>query len=87
LVIVDVLMPGIDPDVCKQVKQTSAWKRAKVIALVVHDKPTSLAKAKMLSSDCCLPQDFTAEQLRSAIFALLFGEGSPAHDSSSDSDG
>ena len=86
LIIVDVLMPGIDPDVCKQVKQTSAWNRAKVIALVVHEQPTSLAKTRMLGPDCCLPHTFTAEQLRSAIFGLLFEKGSPAYDSSSDSD-
>ncbi|NIA07315.1 MAG: helix-turn-helix domain-containing protein [Actinobacteria bacterium] len=86
LVIVDMLMPGIDPDVCQQVRQTSAWNRARVIALVVHEQPLSLTKAQILDPDCCLPQAFTAEQLRSAIFGLLFGKDSSADDSSSDRD-
>ncbi len=86
LVIVNVLMQGIAPDVCKRVKQTSAWKQAKVIALVVPEQPASLAKAQMLAPDCCLPHAFTTEQLRSAIFALLFAEGSPAYGSPSGDD-
>ena len=82
LVVLDVLMPGIDLDVCKQVKHTSAWRRAKVIALVVPEQPASLAKAQMVAADCSLPKAFTAEQMRSAIFGLLFGKGSPSQDGS-----
>ena len=78
LVILDVLMPGIDPEVCQQVKQTSAWKRAKVLALVVAEQSTSLAKAQMIGADCTVGKPFTDEQLRSAIFGLLFGKGTPA---------
>ena len=77
LVILDVLMPGIDPDVCKQIKQTSAWKRAKVIAFADHSQPAGLAKVQIIGPDCCLDADFTAEELRSAVFGLLFGKGPP----------
>ena len=76
MIILDVLMPGIDPDVCKQVKKSSAWKRAKVIALVDRKRPTTLAKAKMLKADCHLPGTFTGKQLRSAVLGLILPDAS-----------
>lgn len=78
LIILDILMPGIDPDVCRQVKKTLAWKRARVIALVDHKRPASLAKAKMLTADRLLSGDFTDRQLRSAIFGLILPDVSPS---------
>ena len=80
LIILDILMPGIDPDVCKQVKKTSAWKRAWVIALVDRKKPATLAKAKMLNADRRLSKNCTDLQLRSAVFGLLLPRVSPSRD-------
>ena len=77
LVILDVLMPGIDPGVCQQITQTSVWKHAKILTIIAADKPDSLAKAKSIGSDRCLAKDFTADELRSAVFDLLFGKTPP----------
>ena len=78
LVILSLLMPGIDPATCQQIQQTPAWSHAKVLAITATDKPASLAKAKSIGADCYLTKTFTAEELRSAVFNLLFGKIPPS---------
>ena len=78
LVILDVLMPGIDPRACRQIQQTPSWRHAKVLAFVAPHKPASLAKARTIGADACLTKDFTAGELRSAVVALLFGKSAPS---------
>ena len=76
LVILWLPMPGIDLRICGQIRESSAWKRGKLLAITTPGEPAETAEAQHMGADRCLSNDFTADEFRSVVLELLF-EGAP----------
>jgi len=72
LVILRLPMAGMDPQVCEQICQTSAWARCKLLVILTSGEPAELAEAQQIGADRCLGKDFTANEFHSAVLELLF---------------
>jgi CheY-like chemotaxis protein len=71
LVILRLPMAGMDPQVCKQICQTPAWGRCKLLVILASGERSELDKAQHIGAECCLGKDFTAEEFRKAALELL----------------
>ncbi len=80
LVILRLPMAGMDPQVCEQICQTSAWARCKLLVILTTGEPAETAEAKQIGADRCLGKDFTANEFRSAVLELLFEGALPPED-------
>ena len=80
LVILRLPMAGMDPKVCEQICQTSAWARCKLLVILTSGEPAELAEAQQIGADRCLGKDFADDEFRSAVLELLFeGALPPEH--------
>ena len=80
LVILRLPMAGMDPQVCQQICQTSAWTRCKLLVILATGAPAEMAKAKQIGADRCLGKDFTDDEFRKAALELLPVEALPQAD-------
>ena len=80
LVILRLPMAGMDPQVCKQICQTSAWARCKLLVILASGERSELDKAQQIGAECCLGKDFTADEFRKAALELLPVEALPQAD-------
>ncbi|MEE9464925.1 MAG: helix-turn-helix domain-containing protein [Candidatus Neomarinimicrobiota bacterium] len=72
LVILRLPMAGMDPRVCEQICQTSAWAHCRFLVILTSDEPTEMAKAQQIGADHCLADTFTDDEFRSTVLELLF---------------
>ncbi len=80
LVILRLPMAGIDPQVCKQICQTSARTRCKLLVILANGERSELDKAQQIGAECCLGKDSTADEFRKAALELLPVEALPQAD-------
>ncbi len=80
LVILRLPMTGMDPQVCEQICQTSAWARCKLLVILASGERSELDKAQQIGAECCLGKDFTADEFRKAALELLPVEALPQAD-------
>ena len=68
LVILRLPMAGMDPQTCRQIRQTSAGARCKLLVILTTG---NIGTAQHIGAEGCLSKDFTADELRAKVMALL----------------
>ncbi len=68
LVILRLPMAGMDPQACKQIRQTSAGARCKLLVILTTGK---IDTAQHIGAEGCLSKDFSDDEFRKAALDLL----------------
>lgn len=72
LVLLDVMMPGKDGyEVCRQIRATPEWQKAKIIMLSAKSRDTEIAKGLAVGADAYITKPFSSKELVQQVNRVL----------------
>lgn len=72
LVLLDIMMPGMDGyEVCRQIRATPDWQKAKIILLSAKSRDTEIAKGLAVGADAYITKPFSSKELVQQVNRVL----------------